>query len=242
MSRPIAIALLLGAAALGGCADSDLQQGHETTEITAPPESTVDVTALQDVDGDSSTDTVKPCCAGEPEEALETHAAWPSESIYQLPSKWRDQDGRSRGLAPDQPAPVVVAMMFTHCEYACPRIISDLKAIEAQVSAAAKDQLQFLLITFDVERDLPDVLKSYASDRELDLDHWSLLHGDPEDVRETAAALSIRYKKTETGGFSHSNLLTLLDRDGVVIHRLEGLGSDPTDLVAAIDQTVTGEK
>jgi protein SCO1/2 len=172
----------------------------------------------------------KPCCSEElPVGEL------PDTSIYQLDATWHNQDGAQVRLGSLRGRPVIVAMMFTTCQYACPRLMADLKAIEAKL-VAGRDQIEprFLLVSFDAEKDLPPVLEAYATEHGLDPRRWTLLHGKDDDVRELAAVLGIKYKKSDAIGFSHSNVITLLDADGRVSHQLKGLGAEPTGLLAAL--------
>ena len=153
-------------------------------------------------------------------------------SLYNLESTWRDQDGRERKISDIRGKVQVVAMMFTHCDYACPRILADLKAIESQLEPNA--QVGFLLASFDTERDQPKTLKAYAQTRGLSPRRWGLLHGSAPAVRELAATLGVKYKRMPSGAFSHSNLITVLDPGGEIIHRQEGLGADPLPALEAI--------
>ncbi|MEO5968122.1 MAG: SCO family protein, partial [Ferruginibacter sp.] len=53
-----------------------------------------------------------------------------SESIYQLTDTFTTQDNKSITLSTFSGKPTVVAMVFTHCPYACPRITSDMVDLE----------------------------------------------------------------------------------------------------------------
>ncbi|MCA9000380.1 MAG: SCO family protein, partial [Planctomycetes bacterium] len=77
----------------------------------------------------------KSCCAEDAPAAL---GALPDASIYNLESQWTDQAGTTRALIDFRGKVTVAAMIFTHCEFACPRILVDLKAIEQKIPA---DQL-----------------------------------------------------------------------------------------------------
>ena len=133
---------------------------------------------------------------------------------------------------------VVAAMVFTHCAYACPRILVDLQAIEDQIPAEQRDQVRWLLVSMDSDRDTPEVLNTYAEDNSLDTSRWTLLHGDDFAVRGIAAALGVRYKKDVNGNFAHSNVITVLDREGRIAHQLQGLGTEPTPSIEAIQAAV----
>ncbi len=152
--------------------------------------------------------------------------SYPGTSIYHLESEWTDQDGRSFKLSNLAGDVVVIAMVFTKCEYTCSRIISDLRSIEQQLNDDNRKLFKLALFSFDSERDSPEVLKAFAEKRQLDPKRWSLLHGQPESVSELAAVLGVKYKKSEKIGFSHSNIMTVLNQQGEIAFQLKGLNQD----------------
>ena len=89
-------------------------------------------------------------------------------------------------------------MIFTPCESACPRILSDLGRIEDELPRDRKEEVRFFLVSMDGERDTPEVLAAHARDRGLDTERWTLLHGDDFAVRGFAAALGVRSSATRT--------------------------------------------
>jgi protein SCO1/2 len=114
-----------------------------------------------------------------------------------------------------------------------------LKQIQSTVSRtpqARVSPVHFLLLSIDPKRDTCEVLKAYAQKEGLDPDQWTLLRSDAAAVRELAAVLGIRYKQNPDGNFAHSNLITLLDRNGAICHRLKGLGAEPEPLITAIQE------
>lgn len=180
--------------------------------------------------------SIADCCA---EDGLEIEDALAeigldAESIYQLPTKFTDTLGKTRVLADFRGKPVVVAMIFTHCEYACPVIIEDLQRFEAALSEGERAAANWVLISFDAERDTPEVLAAYAKKNQLDPSRWTLLHAEAAGVREAAAVLGVRYKQTPTGGFSHANRITVLDESGRIHKQLDGLNVDVSPGVAAV--------
>jgi len=176
-------------------------------------------------------DKLPECCADLQKEA---EIQISKDSVYQLESTWTDQEGKERRLREFAGKPQVVAMIFTHCEYACPMTLAALKKIEAAVS---RMPVHYLLLSIDPARDTPEVLKAYARRESLDPDRWTLLCADAGSVREIAAVLGIRYKQNPDGGFAHSNLITLLDRGGVIRDQLKGLGAEPEPLIEAIRES-----
>jgi protein SCO1 len=169
------------------------------------------------------------CC-----EAIEPAGVLPDLSVYQLESVWQSQEGKRITLAHFRGRPTVLAMMFTTCEYACPRTLADLKTIEAKLPEADRHRVRFVLVSFDTTHDKPEVLRDYAKENHLDLSRWTLLNGREGDVRELAAVLGVNFKRSETVGFSHSNLISALDTDGRVVHRQKGIGASPVATLEVI--------
>jgi protein SCO1/2 len=158
----------------------------------------------------------------------------PTDSIYQLAATWTDQDARGVPLAALKGRPQVVAMMYTTCQYVCPLIVDEMKRVERDLPAEVRAEVGFALFSFDPERDSVPVLKAYAAKRGLDERRWRLYTGAPEDVLELAAVLGVRFRKEPDGEFSHSILITVLDREGVVRYQMVGLNQDRKPLVSAV--------
>lgn len=152
------------------------------------------------------------------------------ESIYQVPGEWRNQNNAPFQLTDLNGKLPVISMIFTNCGYACPRIVADMQNIEEQVPQDKKDEVVFVLISFDTERDHPERLKSFSKEMALG-ENWILLHGNDEDVRTISMLLDIKYKKQPNGDFAHSNSITLLNKKGVILSQVEGLGSNPQPIL-----------
>jgi protein SCO1/2 len=156
-------------------------------------------------------------------------------SIYQARSEWKDMDARPTRLRSLRGRPVALAMVYTSCTTACPLIVAHMKLVESALSPEARARVWFVLASFDTERDRPEVLKKFAAAHELDPARWRLYHGDRATVRELALLLGVRYKRTPSGDFDHSNVVTLLDREGVIRHQLVGLGRDPAESAGLLE-------
>ena len=151
-------------------------------------------------------------------------------SLYQLAGRWTKPDGATLELAELRGKPVLLLLFYGTCDYACPLLVHDLERVAELLPSDAG--VRFVLVTFDPERDTPARLAAYARQHELDPLSWTLLHGDPEQVRELAAATGVRYRPTGTGQFSHTMRILLLDREGVVVEHWDGL-ERPVEPIAA---------
>ena len=157
-------------------------------------------------------------------------------SIYDLTSEWHDQDEKKITLSDLGDKVRVIVMGYTSCKYACPRLIADLVAIETEVKndTALSAQVGYSFISIDPEKDTPEKLKALETQYQFTPDHWKLLSGDEDGVLELAVALGMKYRKTSPLDFAHSNIITVLRRDGSIAHQQVGLEADKTDTLTAI--------
>lgn len=164
-------------------------------------------------------------------------AELPKTSIYQSHGVWQNERGEDIPLQKLRGNPVIIAMVYTGCEYACPMTIGKLKKIEKQLIDAKVSDYQFVLASFDTVRDRPKDLAAYVKKHQLDPKHWMMLSNSHDgQVRELAILLNVNFKKEGDKDFSHSNIVTLLDRDGVMALQLNGFNADDKPLVAQVVQ------
>jgi protein SCO1 len=155
-------------------------------------------------------------------------------SVYDLETRWRDQDGADRVLASLRGKTQVVAMVYTHCTHTCPAIVAEMKRLEAALPAEERAKVGFVLVSLDPDRDDPAQLKTFATSMRLPADAWTLLTSDEDAVRELAALLGIRYRAEADAQISHSNTYLVLDADGRMVHRQDGVGSGTGPALARI--------
>jgi protein SCO1/2 len=160
--------------------------------------------------------------------------AYSDRSIYQLESTWTTATEQSLRLGSLQGRVQLVAMIYTTCEAACPIIVSLMQRIATALPADLHPHVGFVLVTFDPERDTPAVLRAYRAKMHLDPTSWVLLTGPPDDVLELAMLLGIKYKREQSGDFLHSNVITVLNKAGEIVHRHEGLQQDMASTIEAI--------
>ena len=70
-----------------------------------------------------------------------------------------------------------------------------------------------------------------------------MLRGSADDTLELAALLGVKYKRETSGQFAHSNLITVLNADGEIVHQQIGLNQDIAETVKRIvEATTAGSK
>lgn len=154
-------------------------------------------------------------------------------SLYQLEASYTGDDGKPFTLGQLKGRPVVLAMFFATCTYACPMIVADMARIRDGLPENLRTNAALVLVSFDTKRDTPEVLTRYRKDRQLDKP-WTLLRGDDGAVRELAALLGVKFKQEADGQFAHSNLISILNAEGEVVHQRAGLKGGLEDATAAL--------
>ena len=182
----------------------------------------------------STNRVVRSCCA-----QSEAAAEASDKSIYQVESRWKTDAEKEIQLSALAGKPQVVLMFFANCNYACPILLNDMRRIEAALPKELRTNVGFTLISFDTKRDTPKALASFRSAQDLSADRWNLLSGSDDDILELAALLGVRYKQDATGQFMHSNLITILNAKGEVVHQQIGLNQDVTESVQTLEELLT---
>ncbi len=158
-------------------------------------------------------------------------------SVYHLDTQWLNEVGDGYELSELSDRPVVCAMIYTTCEFACPLIVGKMLAIYDGLDEDVRRETRFVLFSFDPERDTPDRLNPYKKASSIDKPEWMVLTSESDDAPlELAVALGVRYKKTPDGEFAHSNIITVLDGEGVPSYQMVGLDRPTEEAVAAVTE------
>lgn len=160
------------------------------------------------------------------ENEVETTAEFDEMSIFQLPSTWKTQNNESVEFKDFQGEVLVVVMIYTSCKAACPRLVADMRNIEAKVKKEVTQPVKYILVSIDPETDTPERLKAFAIENQMDSEQWVFLQGTEENTREFANILAVKYKEISPIDFSHSNIISVFNQKGVMEHQQEGLGVD----------------
>lgn len=153
-------------------------------------------------------------------------------SLFDLETPFEDQDSKPLALSSLRGDPVIISMFYSRCAYACPTLISDVRAIVQALEPAVRDRIRVLLVSFDFGHDTPEVLRGLVKQYGTS-DRWTFARArDDEGTRELAGALGIKYRAVGGGDFNHSSIITLLATDGVPLARIDGLAQDATAFLA----------
>ena len=157
-------------------------------------------------------------------------------SIYNLPSKWTNQNGQEIEMKELQGNVLVMVMIYTSCKAACPRLVADMRNIESRLPETIKGKVKMILVSIDPETDTPKRLKEFAIANKMDNNQWEFLRSSEENTREFAAVLAVNYKKIAPLDFSHSNIISVFNADGELTFQQEGLGVNSDETVKKITE------
>jgi protein SCO1/2 len=160
------------------------------------------------------------------ESAVEITEDFDEMSIFQLPSTWKTQNNETVEFKDFQGEVLVMVMIYTSCKAACPRLVADMRNIEAKVKSKAKKPVKYILVSIDPETDTPERLKAFAIENQMNSEQWIFLQGSDENTREFANILAVKYKEISPIDFSHSNIISVFNQQGVLVNQQEGLGVD----------------
>ncbi len=115
------------------------------------------------------------------------------------------------------------AMVYTHCPDICPMTTHNMYLIQNNLPDDLKDKVEFVIVSFDPERDTPSVLKKFAEIRDLSFDHWIFLSGDKQNTKEVMLKFDIKAIATDSSydkngelsyNMIHTDRISLIDQKG----------------------------
>jgi len=131
----------------------------------------------------------------------------------------------------------VIEFFFTTCPSICPIMSKNLVGVEKVLGDS--DDFGIISITIDPQYDTSEVLKQYADSYGIDNPNWNFLTGDREKIYDLAnRGFGIFANEDETvpGGFAHSGLFALIDKEGYVRSRTDKFGNPIIYYKGSIEQ------
>jgi protein SCO1 len=114
----------------------------------------------------------------------------------------------------------LVGFVFTNCPDICPMTTHSMQMLQEALEKEGIDGVRFATITFDPERDTPEVFREYIRVRGIDDENWAFLSGAAPTTEKlmdkmSIVAVSSDTTVTEEGDliyfFTHTDRITLVD-------------------------------
>ncbi|RLM54076.1 SCO family protein [Halobellus sp. Atlit-31R] len=151
----------------------------------------------------------------------------------------REVDVRSVGK------PQLLTFFYSHCNTVCPVLIQSMRNVQTHsIEEGYADDVAFLPVTFDPERDDAERLQTYGEQMNVALDagNWQFLR--PESKARAKAVVSeqfgVTFQRTQPDDmdmymFAHSAMTYLVNADGYVERAYRTESPDPERIVADLE-------
>lgn len=163
-------------------------------------------------------------------------------SLYHLEGEWSNHRDETITLEDYAGSAIIVVMFYGNCTEVCPILIRDAWRLYKQVNTEQRPSVNVLAVTFDTQNDTPERLRQYAEYEHLDIPNWHFLTSNDTKVYTLAMMLGMQYSKKSEGHFAHSNLVTILDKEGRIAKRVEGLNQPMEDGAETIESIMQNQK
>ncbi|MFK5879675.1 MAG: SCO family protein [Flavobacteriaceae bacterium] len=137
----------------------------------------------------------------------------------------------------------VVEFFFTTCPTICP--IMNEKMVAIQNEFFGNQHFGIASISINPTNDTTAVLKAYADEYKVSSPNWHMLSGKSQeevfDLAKTGFKLYAGVGDKEVGGFEHSGLFALIDKEGYIRSRYDEYGN-PIMYYRAIKENEFGDQ
>ena len=116
----------------------------------------------------------------------------------------------------------VIGFIYTNCPDICPMTTHNMYLTQQKLIKNAIDNVLFVTVTFDPDRDFPSVLKKFGEIRDIDFNSWIFLWGDKKNTGSLLRRFDITALKTDstyyddgelTYSVMHTDRISLIDNE-----------------------------
>ncbi len=134
----------------------------------------------------------------------------------------------------------LMAMIYTHCPDICPMTTHNMQLVESKLNKDQLENVRFIVITFDPNRDTPEVLKKFAEIRDINFSYWSFLSGDEKNTNEVKLKFDVKAVPADSsyddqGNLSyyivHTDRISLIDQKGLLRKNYVGSIADINEII-----------
>jgi protein SCO1/2 len=149
-----------------------------------------------------------------------------------------DQDGRRFALKDQAGRAVLLDFIFTRCVGPCPILTSRHVELQRRLPRELQGRTRFVSVSLDPAHDRPEMLRSYARQRGVDLANWSLLTGEDEAVDGVLRAYGVGSVRLDERTIEHLVVTFLIDPEQRIAQRYLGLEHPTEQMLADLEQVL----
>ena len=121
----------------------------------------------------------------------------------------------------------IVEFFFTSCPTICPKMNANM--VKIQNEFYGNPEFGIASFSIDPNHDTPEILKAYAQEKGATLKNWHFMTGDKDEIytfSNDGFRLYVGENADVEGGFEHSGLFALIDKDGFIRSRTVKTGEN----------------
>ncbi|MFA5804550.1 MAG: SCO family protein [Melioribacteraceae bacterium] len=139
---------------------------------------------------------------------------------------------------------VVLGFIYANCPDICPMTTNNIKLVKDELDKKGVNDVTYVDISFDPERDSPSVLKQFADVRGINTDNFHFLTGSKDVIKsllKDVNVLAIPGDTTVIGGdtayyFIHTDRISVMDPEGKIRSEFKGSTANREELIKDINK------
>ena len=125
----------------------------------------------------------------------------------------------------------VIGFIYTNCPDICPMTTHNMYLTQQKLKKNTIDNVMFVSVTFDPDRDFPSVLKKFGEIRDIDFTDWVFLWGDKKNTGSILKRFDITALNADTTYFDdgeltysvmHTDRISLIDNQSILKKNYRG--------------------
>ena len=137
----------------------------------------------------------------------------------------------------------VMGFIYTHCPDICPMTTHNMVLTEERLIEEGIDDVLFVALSFDPERDSPEVLRKFAEIRGINFNNWIFLTGDETTTKDLLKRFDVRAIPTDSTFFEdgtnsysimHTDRISLINNKGILKKNYKGSTINIEELITDI--------
>lgn len=137
----------------------------------------------------------------------------------------------------------VMGFIYTNCPDICPMTTHNMVLTEERLIEEGINDVFFVALSFDPERDSPEVLKKFAEIRDIKFDNWIFLTGEKTITEDLLRRFDVKAIPTDSvfyddGTFSysmmHTDRISLINTKGISKQNYKGSTINIEELITDI--------
>ena len=137
----------------------------------------------------------------------------------------------------------VIGFIYTHCPDICPMTTHNMALTEERLHNQGIDNVLFVALSFDPERDSSEVLRKFAEIRGINFNNWIFLTGDETTTKDLLKRFDVRAIPTDSTFFEdgtnsysimHTDRISLINNKGILKKNYKGSTINIEELITDI--------